>query len=53
MTFLVTCEDCPVGRIAEFPDRDGAEGLVRRHHGLQGHRAAITTVLDTPFEGIL
>jgi Zn finger protein HypA/HybF involved in hydrogenase expression len=44
VSFVVTCEGC-VGPIAEFPDLDGAEGLVRRHHGLVGHRAAIRTVL--------
>lgn len=52
MTFSVTCTAC-VDRRAEFPDRDGAEGLVHRHHMAVGHDAVVEQVLDTPFEGLL
>lgn len=40
MRFVVTCPEC-VGRISDYPDRDGADGLVRRHHLLVGHTAVI------------
>jgi hypothetical protein len=52
MTFTVTCPAC-IGRIAEFPDSAGAEGLVSRHHLLTGHTAVVERVLATPLEGLL
>lgn len=52
MTFTVTCPAC-IGRIAEYPDRSGAEGLVSRHHMLTGHTAEVSRVLATPLEGLL
>lgn len=52
MRFVVTCPEC-VGRITDYPDKDGAEGLVRRHHMLLGHDAHVERVLETPFEGLV
>lgn len=52
MTFTVTCTAC-IGRIAEFPDRLGAEGLVSRHHLLTGHNAVVERRLAPPLEGLL
>lgn len=41
----VACAECAkkLGRPvrSEFPDRDGAQAFVRRHHALVGHRAEI------------
>lgn len=54
MKFIVHCELC-VGTapVAECPDRDSAEALVRRHYGLRGHESTVTRVLDTPHEGLV
>lgn len=55
MRFVVRCAACPTHiNPSAFPDRDGAEAYVRRHHIVGDmHRAEITTVLDTPFEGLI
>ena len=53
MKFQVSCPDCRVGVIAEYPNQDDADECVRRHHTLQGHEAVVATVLDTPMEGLL
>ena len=52
MRFVVTCPEC-IGRITDYPDKDGADGLVRRHHMLVGHDAQVEQVLDTPLEGLV
>jgi hypothetical protein len=52
--FLVSCEPCfGADPIAECPNRFDAEQVACRHHGLRGHDATITRVLDTPHEGLL
>lgn len=53
MRFTVSCASCHVDPIADLPNRDDADQVVRRHHGLQGHTAAVTEVLETPLEGLL
>lgn len=55
MRYEVRCPACPAHiNPSVFPDRDGAEAYVRRHHIVgDKHRADITRVLDTPFEGLV
>lgn len=53
MKFIVRCK-CLDGRtIAECPNEPDAAALVRRHHAMTGHRPDVTTVLETPHEGLL
>lgn len=51
MRYLVVCPRCPLD--VSTGTETEATALRRRHHGLVGHRADITQVLETPFEGLL
>lgn len=55
MRYEVRCPACPAHiNPSVFPDRDSAEAYVRRHHIVgDKHRADITRVLGTPFEGLV
>lgn len=51
MRFIVCCHKCTLD--VQTPDQIEAQAIRRRHHGLVGHRADITQILDTPHEGLL
>lgn len=51
MRWAVVCAKCPLDVLAKTEDE--AAGIRRRHHGLVGHRADITRILDTPREGLV
>lgn len=53
MRFTVSCASCHVDPIADCPNLDDAELIAHRHHGLQGHTATVTEILETPLEGLL
>ncbi|AVO21669.1 hypothetical protein I5I01_gp64 [Mycobacterium phage MooMoo] len=50
MMFVVSCTVCAniLGRpvTSEYHVRDDAEGFVRRHHALVGHRAVINEEVE-------
>lgn len=55
MRFEVSCPACPTHiNPSVFPDRDGAEAYVRRHHIVgDKHRAVVEPVFETPLEGLV
>ncbi len=54
MKHIVSCPACPKHVSSTFPDLDGAQAYVRRHHIVgDKHRAVVETVLETPHEGLI
>lgn len=51
MRWAVVCPKCSLNVVEKT--EDAATALRRRHHGLVGHRADITRILDTPLEGLI
>lgn len=51
MRWSVVCPKCSLDVLTKTEVE--ATGLRRRHHGLVGHRADITRILDTPLEGLV
>jgi hypothetical protein len=49
---IVYCPTCTCD-VAVCPNYWDAVEVANRHDGLQAHRSTITTVFDTPLEGLL